>query len=169
MFFVFLNFSIQSCSKRGGVPEKRAHQKTRFVKLHKYHKHLYPHILSFVCTVWSDSFHLLICYIILVLSGPHFSEYLSFHVTDDCTVMLVCKVNATHQLKDCLRLISVSHITILAIFLYCSWPMWRKRQHLPGLKKMKKLLLTFHPTQCLDLAPCQSPWYDHQRSTDHSL
>uniref|UniRef100_A0A671PMC6 Myomesin-2-like n=1 Tax=Sinocyclocheilus anshuiensis TaxID=1608454 RepID=A0A671PMC6_9TELE len=24
--------------------------------------------------------------------GPHFSEYLSFHVTDDCTVMLVCKL-----------------------------------------------------------------------------
>ncbi|XP_051957464.1 myomesin-2 isoform X3 [Xyrauchen texanus] len=24
--------------------------------------------------------------------GPHFSEYLSFHVTDDCTVILVCKL-----------------------------------------------------------------------------
>ncbi|XP_056324266.1 myomesin-2 isoform X3 [Danio aesculapii] len=24
--------------------------------------------------------------------GPHFSEYLSFYVTDDCTVMLVCKL-----------------------------------------------------------------------------
>uniref|UniRef100_A0A672L2F7 Myomesin-2-like n=1 Tax=Sinocyclocheilus grahami TaxID=75366 RepID=A0A672L2F7_SINGR len=24
--------------------------------------------------------------------GPHFSEYLSFHVMDDCTVMLVCKL-----------------------------------------------------------------------------
>ncbi|XP_051532435.1 M-protein, striated muscle-like isoform X2 [Myxocyprinus asiaticus] len=24
--------------------------------------------------------------------GPHFSEYLSFHVTDDCTVMLICKL-----------------------------------------------------------------------------
>uniref|UniRef100_A0A9J7Y6B1 Myomesin 2a n=1 Tax=Cyprinus carpio carpio TaxID=630221 RepID=A0A9J7Y6B1_CYPCA len=37
--------------------------------------------------------------------GPHFSEYLSFHVTDDCTVMLVCKVNATQHFKDYLTLI----------------------------------------------------------------
>uniref|UniRef100_A0A8C1TLE2 Myomesin 2a n=1 Tax=Cyprinus carpio TaxID=7962 RepID=A0A8C1TLE2_CYPCA len=52
--------------------------------------------------------------------GPHFSEYLSFHVTDDCTVMLVCKVNATQQFKDCLTLIPESHIIILATCLYCS-------------------------------------------------
>lgn len=25
-------------------------------------------------------------------SGPHFSEYLYFTVTEDCTVMLACKV-----------------------------------------------------------------------------
>lgn len=24
--------------------------------------------------------------------GPHFSEYISFYVDDDCTVMLTCKV-----------------------------------------------------------------------------
>uniref|UniRef100_A0A8C1WBZ0 Myomesin 2a n=1 Tax=Cyprinus carpio TaxID=7962 RepID=A0A8C1WBZ0_CYPCA len=32
--------------------------------------------------------------------GPHFSEYLSFHVTDDCTVMLVCKVNLANVKKE---------------------------------------------------------------------
>jgi len=69
------------------------------------------------------SFHLLIRYIFLVLSGPHFSEYLSFHVTDDCTVILVCKVNATQQLKETEKLISESQIIILVIFLHCSWPM----------------------------------------------
>uniref|UniRef100_A0A671PJV7 Myomesin-2-like n=1 Tax=Sinocyclocheilus anshuiensis TaxID=1608454 RepID=A0A671PJV7_9TELE len=43
--------------------------------------------------------------------GPHFSEYLSFHVTDDCTVMLVCKV--TQHFKDYLTLIAESHIIIV--------------------------------------------------------
>lgn len=31
-------------------------------------------------------------FFVLVLVGPHFSEYLYFTVTEDCTVMLVCKV-----------------------------------------------------------------------------
>lgn len=28
------------------------------------------------------------------LSGPHFSEYLYFTVSEDCTVMLACKVTS---------------------------------------------------------------------------
>uniref|UniRef100_A0A4W4G0S6 Myomesin 2a n=1 Tax=Electrophorus electricus TaxID=8005 RepID=A0A4W4G0S6_ELEEL len=39
----------------------------------------------------------------LVLVGdgqrPHFSEYLTFHVDDNCTVMLVCKVNTNTDLQ----------------------------------------------------------------------
>uniref|UniRef100_A0AAR2KYB0 Myomesin 2a n=1 Tax=Pygocentrus nattereri TaxID=42514 RepID=A0AAR2KYB0_PYGNA len=31
-------------------------------------------------------------YFYLFCLGPHFSEYLTFHVNDDCTVMLVCKL-----------------------------------------------------------------------------
>lgn len=38
-----------------------------------------------------------------VISGPHFSEYLYFTVTEECTVMLACKVNTlrTRPLCDC--------------------------------------------------------------------
>ncbi len=166
----FSNLSIQSGSERSWVPEKRAHQKTRFVKQRKYDKSdkLVPHIVGIVCNTWSVLI-LLICYVILVLSGPHFSEYLSFHVTDDCTVMLVCKVNAAQHFKDYLTSIAESHFIILAMCLHCSWPMWRKRLHLPGLKRKKKLLLMFHQTQCLDLALFQSPWYDNRRFRDQTL
>lgn len=31
----------------------------------------------------------------VVISGPHFSEYLYFTVTEDCTVMLACKVTVS--------------------------------------------------------------------------
>uniref|UniRef100_A0A8C8J9N7 Myomesin 2a n=1 Tax=Oncorhynchus tshawytscha TaxID=74940 RepID=A0A8C8J9N7_ONCTS len=30
--------------------------------------------------------------LVLLRDGPHFAEYLSYHVDDDCTVLLVCKV-----------------------------------------------------------------------------
>lgn len=58
------------------------------------------------------------------------------------------------------RLIS----NFLSTCLHFSWPMWRKRQHSPGLKMMKKLHLMLHPTQCLDLVPFQFLWYNNQRT-----
>lgn len=104
----FFYFSFQSCSEGGRVPEKGAHQEARcklkaetqsascrwqLVTFHPNQgiRNRYSQRFCYTQSVF-HSLKILFFSSSSLFPGPHFAEYLYFTVTEDCTVMLACKV-----------------------------------------------------------------------------
>lgn len=98
---------------------------------------------------------------VLIYSGPHFSEYLYFTVTEDCTVLLACKVtNPVYlRVRAAGQRDPVCCLTARCARLLVRWPTWRRRPPSTGTKRMMRLFQKLLPTSCRDPAPFPSSWY----------
>lgn len=96
-------------------------------------------------------------YVPVPLSGPHFSEYLYFTVTEDCTVMLACKVTlGTNRFCP-----PSTSLELQSLCLLLRWQMWRRRHLSTGSKRMKRLFQKILPMSCQEPVLYPSPWYPY--------
>lgn len=96
-------------------------------------------------------------YVPVPLSGPHFSEYLYFTVTEHCTVMLACKVTFGTNHFCC----PSTSLELKPLCLLLRWQMWRRRHLSTGSKRMKRLFQKILPMYCQEPVLCPSPWYPY--------